>query len=117
MNLDVQQIDPDLPLPQYARPGDAGLDLLSTLAVRLQPRGGRAVVPTGIAVAIEPGHVGLVMPRSGLARDHGVTVLNGPGVIDSGYRGEIVVLLVNLDASAEYSVRRGDRIAQLVLVQ
>jgi dUTP pyrophosphatase len=111
----IVRLDPDLPLPSYARPGDAGADLVAREAVVLPARGGRAVVPTGVAVAIPEGYAGLVLPRSGLALRHGVTVLNTPGLIDSGYRDELRVLLVNLDPNDDYEVRRGDRIAQLVI--
>ncbi len=113
----LQQLDPELPRPGYAREGDAGADLLATTDVSLRCRGGRAVVPTGIAVAIPAGYAGLVLPRSGLAARHGLTCLNAPGLIDSGYRGEIRVILVNHDAEHDYTVRRGDRVAQLVLVR
>lgn len=113
--LPVARLDPELPLPSYARPGDAGLDLLAREDVLLAANGGRAVVPTGLVVAVPDGHVALVMPRSGLAARHGITCLNAPGVVDAGYRGEVCVVLVNTDPSAPYQVRRGDRIAQLVV--
>jgi dUTP pyrophosphatase len=113
--LPVRRLDPDLPLPAYARAGDAGLDLLARTDVELAPGGGRAVVPTGLAVAVPEGHVALVVPRSGLAVNHGITCLNTPGVVDSGYRGELCVILVNTDPASEYRVRRGDRIAQLLV--
>lgn len=116
MRVSVVRLDPDLPLPSVAHDGDAGLDLVAREDAELLSSGGRATVPTGIAVAIEPGHVGLVAPRSGLAADHGVTVLNAPGVIDSGYRGEVLVVMVNQDPSAAYRIRRGDRIAQLLVI-
>jgi dUTP pyrophosphatase len=115
LEVPVVRLDPDLPLPAYARPGDAGLDLLAREPVRLAPGGGRALVPTGLAVAIPDGHAGFVQPRSGLALHHGVTCLNTPGLIDSGYRGELKVLLVNTDPEHDYEVHRGDRIAQLVI--
>ncbi len=111
----VVQLDPDLPLPAYARPGDAGLDLLAREDVTLAPGGGRALVPTGIALALPEGYAGFVQPRSGLALRHGVTCLNTPGLIDAGYRDELKVLLVNLDPSEPFEVRRGERIAQLVV--
>ncbi len=111
----VVRLDPDLPLPSYAREGDAGADLVARTTVRLAPRGGRVLVPTGIALAIPPGYAGFVQPRSGLALRHGVTCLNTPGLIDSGYRDELAVLLVNTDPDAAYEVQRGDRIAQLVI--
>ena len=102
-------------LPSLARVGDAGLDLAASEPALLAPAGGRAAIHTGIAVELDANCVGYVAPRSGLALDHGVTVLNGPGIIDSGYRGEIVVILVNLDPTHEYEVRPGDRVAQLVI--
>jgi dUTP pyrophosphatase len=115
LEVPVLRLDPDLPLPTYARPGDAGADLTARTGVVLGAAGGRAVVPTGVAVAIPEGYAGLVLPRSGLARHHGVTVLNAPGLIDAGYRDELQVVLVNLDPVDDYEVRRGDRIAQLVI--
>ena len=102
--------------PAYAHPGDAGADLFAIDGVVLSPNGGRALVPTGLSIAIPVGFAGLVLPRSGLAIDHGVTCLNAPGLIDSGYRGEIQVVLVNTDPDHSYEVQRGDRIAQLVVV-
>lgn len=111
----VQRLDPGLPVPAYARPGDAGCDLVAAADVTLAPGGGRALVSTGIAIAIPEGYAGFVQPRSGLARDHGVTCLNTPGLIDSGYRGELKVLLVNTDPTEAFEVRRGERIAQLVV--
>ena len=109
------RLDPELPLPAYATAGDAGLDLYARIDAELPARGGRALVPTGIAVAIPLGHAGFVQPRSGLALRHGVTCLNTPGLIDAGYRDELKVLLVNTDAHDDYVVHRGDRIAQLVV--
>jgi dUTP pyrophosphatase len=111
----IQRLDPDLPLPQQAHDGDAGYDLYAREAVELAAGGGRAMVPTGIAIAVPPGHAGLVLPRSGLAFRHGVTCLNTPGLIDPQYRGELKVLLVNTDPNDAYLVQRGDRIAQLVI--
>lgn len=111
----VHRFDPDLPLPAYARANDAGADLHARRRVVLPAGGGRALVPTGLAVAIPPGHAGFVLPRSGLALRHGVTCLNTPGLIDAGFRGELTVLLVNTDPHADYVVEPGDRIAQLVL--
>ncbi len=108
------RLDADLPLPSYARPGDAGADLRTTVDVELGPHE-RALVPTGVALALPSGFVGLVHPRSGLAARHGLSVLNTPGTIDAGYRGEISVLLVNHDPSTPLRLRRGDRIAQLVV--
>jgi len=115
LDVAVLQLDPDLPMPSYARTGDAGADLVARVAVLLAPGGGRGLVPTGVAVAIPDGYAGFVQPRSGLALRHGVTVLNSPGLIDSGYRDELRVVLVNLDPESEYQVHRGDRIAQLVI--
>ena len=111
----VVRLDPDLPLPGYARAGDAGADLVARVGVTLAPNGGRAMVPTGVALAIPEGYAGFVQPRSGLALRHGVTCLNTPGLIDSGYRDELAVLLVNTDPLTPYEVHRGDRIAQLVI--
>lgn len=111
----VQRLDPELPLPAYARPGDAGLDLRAAEDAALAPAGGRALVATGLAIAIPEGYAGFVQPRSGLARNHGVTCLNTPGLIDSGYRGELKVLLVNTDPDEPFQLRRGERIAQLVI--
>lgn len=112
--LQVRRLDPGLPLPGYAHPGDAGLDLSAREAVTLAP-GERAVVPTGLAVAVPPGCVGLVHPRSGLAARAGVGIVNAPGTIDAGYRGEVRVVLVNLDPREPVTLARGDRIAQLVV--
>jgi dUTP pyrophosphatase len=117
LRVPLHQLDPELVVPSYARPGDAGADLTASRDVVLPARGGRALVPTGIAVAIPEGHAGLVLPRSGLALRHGVTCLNTPGLIDAGYRGELQVLLVNHDPVDDYAVSRGDRIAQLVIVR
>ncbi len=111
----MTRLDPALPLPRYAREGDAGIDLLASADVELAPSGGRALVPTGLAVAIPAGYAGFVQPRSGLALKHGVTCLNTPGLIDSGYRGELKVLLVNTDPTEPFLVARGERIAQLVI--
>ncbi|MDQ3897291.1 MAG: dUTP diphosphatase [Actinomycetota bacterium] len=116
LDLPVVRLDPELPLPAYARPGDAGADLVAAEDTVLAAGGGRAVVPTGVAVAIPEGYAGLVLPRSGLALRHGVTLLNTPGLIDAGYRGELRCLMVNTDPATEYTVHRGDRIAQLVIV-
>lgn len=110
----VQRIDPDLPLPAYAHPGDAGLDLVARVDAVIGP-GERMAMPTGLAIALPRGYVGLVHPRSGLAIRHGLTVANAPGTIDAGYRGEILVGLVNLDPRDPVSIARGDRIAQLVI--
>jgi dUTP pyrophosphatase len=113
--LPVVRLDTELPLPTYARDGDAGLDLLARIDVTLEAGGGRGLVPTGVAVALPDGHAGFVLPRSGLALRHGVTVLNAPGLIDAGYRDELQVILVNTDPHHAYVVHRGDRIAQLVV--
>ena len=110
----VRRLDPDLPLPAYAHPGDAGADLVTTQDVVLEP-GERAMVPTGVAIALPAGYAAFVHPRSGLAHKLGVGVVNAPGTVDAGYRGEIKVLLVNHDRSDTVRLRRGDRIAQLVV--
>ena len=102
-------------MPGHAKAGDAGVDLCAREPALLEPGGGRALVPTGVAVALPDGFAGLVLPRSGLAARHGVTCLNTPGLVDSGYRGELKVLLVNTDPHQPYQVERGDRIAQLVV--
>jgi len=115
MQIEIVRIDPDLPLPAAAHAGDAGYDLRAREASVLAPRGGRAAIATGVAVAIPAGYAGFVQPRSGLALRHGVTCLNTPGLIDSGYRDEIRVILVNLDPAEAFEVHRGDRIAQLVV--
>jgi len=115
LELPVLRLDADLPLPAYAKAGDAGVDLRAREVVTLAAGGGRALVPTGIAVAIPRGHAGFIQPRSGLALRHGVTCLNTPGLIDADYRGELKVLLVNTDATEDFTVERGDRIAQLVV--
>ena len=112
----VQRLDDEVPLPSYAHPGDAGADLTTTVDVRLEP-GERAMVPTGIAVALPEGYVALVHPRSGLAARFGLSIVNAPGTVDAGYRGEIKVMLVNLDPRPPVELRRGDRIAQLVIQQ
>jgi len=112
--LEVVRLDPSVPLPTYAHPGDAGADLTTRVDVTLAP-GERARVPTGLVLALPAGHVGLVHPRSGLAARHGVTVLNAPGTIDEGFRGEVEVLLVNHDPRESVTLRRGDRVAQLVV--
>ena len=117
LGVAVRRLDHDLPLPGYARAGDAGADLVARVDVTLAPGGGRAAVPTGIALAIPPGYAGFIQPRSGLALRHGVTCLNTPGLIDPGYRGEIKVLLINTDPAEDFEVKPGDRIAQLVLLK
>lgn len=115
LHVAVRRLDPELDLPSYARAGDAGADLIAREPATIAPAGGRALVPTGIALVLPTGTAGFVQPRSGLALRHGVTVLNSPGLIDSGYRAELRVLLVNLDPTTAFHVERGDRIAQLVI--
>ena len=110
----IRRLDPDLPVPAYSHPGDAGADLYAAIDAEIPP-GGRELVPTGVAVALPEGYVGLVHPRSGLAARLGVTVLNAPGTVDAGYRGEILVNLVNHDPARVAKIARGDRIAQLVV--
>jgi len=109
----VLRLDPDLPLPSYAHPGDAGADLVTAIDITLAP-GERGVVPTGIAIALPEGYVALVHPRSGLAARHGLSLVNTPGTIDAGYRGEIKILLINHDPEEPVTLRRGDRVAQVV---
>jgi dUTP pyrophosphatase len=116
IDIPVLQLDQELAIPTRARAGDAALDLLARCDAVLEPRGGRALVPTGLALELPTGSAGLVLPRSGLALRHGVTCLNAPGLIDPGYRGEVGVILVNTDPSERYEVHRGDRIAQLLVV-
>jgi dUTP pyrophosphatase len=111
----VTRLDKDLPLPSYAHPGDAGLDLFSADDAVIPPSGGRVTVATGLALALPEGLAGFVHPRSGLAARHGVTVANSPGTIDAGYRGEIRVTLLNTDPTEPFPVRRGERIAQLIV--
>jgi len=113
IDIALLRLDPELPLPVYAHPGDAGADLVSAVDVTLAP-GERALVPTGIAIALPEGFVALVHPRSGLAARHGLSIVNTPGTIDAGYRGEVKVLLINHDPSDAITLERGDRIAQLV---
>jgi dUTP pyrophosphatase len=112
----ITRLDPDLPLPRYAKPGDAGADIVSRIDITLAP-GERALVPTGIAIALPDGYVALVHPRSGLAIKHGVTMVNSPGTVDAGYRGELQIILINHDPHDSISFKRGDRIAQLVIQQ
>ena len=115
VSVPVVRLDPDLDLPTYAHPGDAGLDLLARHDAIVPAAGGRVLVPTGIALALPRGLAGFVLPRSGLALKHGISVVNSPGLIDCAYRGEIKVVLLNTDPTSDYHVRRGDRIAQLVV--
>jgi dUTP pyrophosphatase len=110
----LHRLDPDLPVPTYGHPGDAGVDLMTSVDVTLEP-GQRATVPTGVAIALPAGFAAFVHPRSGLAARSGLTVVNAPGTVDAGYRGEIQVTLLNTDASVALQLRRGDRIAQLVV--
>ena len=116
MEIPVRTLHGDAVVPAYAHDGDAGCDLVAVEGATLAPRGGRALVATGLSVAIPEGHGGFVLPRSGLAARHGVTCANAPGLIDPGYRGEVKVALVNLDPEREYVVHPGDRIAQLVVM-
>ncbi|GIH28198.1 deoxyuridine 5'-triphosphate nucleotidohydrolase [Acrocarpospora phusangensis] len=112
----IHRLDPELPLPSYAHPGDAGADLYAAEDVELLP-GERAVVGTGVAIALPDGYAAFVHPRSGLAARHGVTLVNAPGTVDAGYRGEIRVTLLNTDSKETIQLRRGDRVAQLVIQQ
>ena len=112
----IKRLDDDVPLPSYAHPGDAGADLTTTVDVRLEP-GERALAPTGISLALPNGYVALVHPRSGLAARCGVSIVNAPGTVDAGYRGEVKVMLINLDPTEPVTLRRGDRIAQLLIQQ
>ena len=114
VNVHIKLLDPELPAPAYAKPGDAGADLRSRIDFELEP-GERALVPTGVAIALPDGYVGLVHPRSGLATKNGITIVNAPGTVDSGYRGELMVTLLNTDKTKSFHVQRGDRIAQLVI--
>jgi dUTP pyrophosphatase len=115
MRLEFQRLDPAVSLPRRARQGDAGLDLASNADAKVRP-GERALIPTGLAVAIPEGHAGLVLPRSGLASRQGLTLANAPGLIDPGYRGEVTIAVVNLDPLEPVEIRKGDRIAQLLVV-
>lgn len=115
LNVDVVQLDAALPLPRYAHDGDAGLDLYARDDATIPAAGGRTMMPTGIAIAIPIGYCGLVVPRSGLAVKHGISVVNAPGLVDAAYRGEIKVVLLNTDPADDYRVARGDRVAQLVI--
>ena len=115
MHVRIRRLDADLPLPAAQHPDDAGYDLYASVDAHLDSAGGRALVPTGIAIAVPSGCAGFVLPRSGLALNHGVTCLNTPGLVDSGFRDELRVLLINTDPDRDYEVHRGDRIAQLVI--
>lgn len=115
VRIEVTRLDDGLPLPSYAHDGDAGVDLHAREDAVLTAGGGRALVPTGLAIAIPLGWAGFVLPRSGLALRHGISVVNAPGLIDCAYRGELKVVLINTDQNDDYTVQRGDRIAQLVV--
>jgi len=115
MNINIQMLDQNIEPPSYAHYGDAGLDLRSTVDLEILP-GDRALVPCGFAIEIPDGYAGYVIPRSGLAIKHGISIVNAPGLIDSGYRGEIKVVLINADKDKAFAVKRGDRIAQLMIV-
>ena len=115
LSVAVQRLDPDLPLPATARNGDAGVDLYARENATIAAKGGRTLMPTGLAIAIPMGFAGFVVPRSGLALKHGITLVNTPGIIDSGYRGELKVVMINTDPTVDYSITRGDRIAQLLI--
>ncbi|NCV34372.1 MAG: dUTP diphosphatase [Actinobacteria bacterium] len=114
MKILVTRLDPNLPLPTYAKPGDAGADLYSRIDIELSPMQ-RALVPTGLAIALPPGYAGFLHPRSGRAAKEGLSMVNAPGTIDAGYRGEIQVILINLDSEKKITIKRGERIAQLVI--
>ena len=115
LSVAVQRLDPDLPLPATARNGDAGVDLYARENATIAAKGGRILMPTGLAIAVPLGFAGFVVPRSGLALKHGITLVNTPGIIDSGYRGELKVVMINTDPTVDYLVTRGDRIAQLLI--
>lgn len=115
ITIDLVQLDAELPLPSYAHEGDAGLDLYARHDASIPAGGGRLLMPTGISIAIPLGFCGLVLPRSGLALKHGISVVNTPGLIDAAYRGEIKVVLLNTDRDHDYVIHRGDRVAQLVI--
>jgi dUTP pyrophosphatase len=113
--VNLVRLDPELPVPSYAKPGDAGLDLLAREDAVIRHGGGRLLMPTGVAIELPEGHAGFIQPRSGLALKYGITCLNTPGLVDSGYRGELKVLLINTDPSEDHAISRGERIAQLVV--
>lgn len=115
LSIEIVRLDPELPLPSYAHHGDAGLDLCARESAVLGAGGHRVLMPTGVAIAIPPGRCGLIMPRSGLALKHGISIVNAPGLIDAAYRGEIKVVLINTDPTDDYEIHRGDRVAQLVI--
>ena len=114
IKIQIRLLDEDLPMPRYQHEGDAGLDLPSRVDYVLEP-GERAMIPTGIAVAIPRGYAGFVLPRSGLASRHGIALVNSPGLVDSGYRGEMAIVMINTDQREAFHIKRGDRIAQLVI--
>jgi dUTP diphosphatase len=114
IEVQIKLLDEDLPMPRYQHEGDAGLDLPSRIDYVVEP-GERAMIPTGIAVAIPPGFAGFVLPRSGLASRHGIALVNSPGLVDSGYRGELAVVMINTDKHEAFHIKRGDRVAQLVI--
>ena len=114
IEIQIKLLDEDLPMPRYQHEGDAGLDLPSRVDYVLEP-GERAMIPTGIAVAIPRGYAGFVLPRSGLASRHGIALVNSPGLVDSGYRGEMAIIMINTDKREAFHIKRGDRIAQLVI--
>ena len=114
IEIQIKLLDKDLPMPRYQHEGDAGLDLPSRVDFVLEP-GERAMIPTGIAVAIPRGYAGFVLPRSGLAARHGIALVNSPGLVDSGYRGEMAIIMINTDPREPFHIKRGDRIAQLVI--
>ncbi|MFM8921051.1 MAG: dUTP diphosphatase [Candidatus Nanopelagicaceae bacterium] len=113
IEVQIKRLDKDLPIPQYAKSGDAGVDIYARIDCTLAP-GQRAMVPTGIAIALPDGYVCFAHPRSGLAAKHGISIVNAPGTIDAGYRGEIQIILINTDTQHTFEIKRGDRIAQLV---
>jgi len=115
LSVAVKRLDPDLPLPATARNGDAGVDLYARENATIAARGGRILMPTGLAIAIPLGFAGFVVPRSGLALKHGITLVNTPGIIDRGYRGELKVVMINTDPTEDYLITRGDRIAQILI--
>ena len=113
MKVLVKRLDPELPLPQFAKAGDAGADVYSRIDIDIAP-GERALIPTGLSIALPSGYATFAHPRSGLAIKHGIAMVNAPGTIDAGYRGELQIILINLDPQETFSIKRGDRIAQLV---
>lgn len=114
IEIQIKLLDEDMPMPRYQHEGDAGLDLPSRIDFVLEP-GERATIPTGIAVAIPRGYAGFVLPRSGLAARHGIALVNSPGLVDAGYRGEMAIVMINTDKHEPFHIKRGDRIAQLVI--